>query len=472
MNITIANMKPDGSISEQVIKAAKESSAVVLQTSLNGAVQPGFDYETLDKLYEQAEDFDMLIENACDFMLRDGLLFVALGDLVHNRIAGALARRVRSAGGHVRVITDGCPALGAALAEGLLDGSAGVCVHTASTFTRMDDTSQVLVINEIDSALKASDLKLRLMSWYDDEYPVLLVDTRSGKCENILLCQLDGAPSYGYYTSVVIAPCALARKKRFTFADLLDVMARLRSRHGCPWDKEQTHESLKRYLIEEGYEVLDAIDAGDIDALADELGDVMLQVVFHARIAEQQGEFDISDVTTAICRKMIARHPHIFGDVVADTPEAVLSNWEQIKKEERGQQTQTDVLKNIPRSMPALMRSGKVQHKAAHVGFDFTEAAQAVDKLREEIDEVANAQSPDELADECGDLLFAAVNVVRLYGVEPETALQKATDKFIERFSLVERLAAERNVDMRTCGLDVLDSLWDEAKAAEVAKQS
>jgi len=150
----------------------------------------------------------------------------------------------------------------------------------------------------------------------------------------------------------------------------------------------------------------------------------------------------------------------------------VLSNWEQIKMEERGQQTQTDVLKNIPRSMPALMRSGKVQHKAAHVGFDFTEAAQAVDKLREEIDEVANAQSPDELADECGDLLFAAVNVVRLYGVEPETALQKATDKFIERFSLVERLAAERNVDMRTCGLDVLDALWDEAKAAEVAKQN
>lgn len=472
MNVTIAGMKPDGSISEQVQKAAREASAVVLQTSLNGTAQPGFAFETLDALYEQAEDFDRLIDSACDLMLRDGLMFVALGGFAHNRIAAALAQRVRAAGGQVRVISGGCPALGAALAEGLLDGSAGVCIHTASTFSRMDDTSQVLVINEIDSAYKASDLKLRLMLWYDDEYPVLLVDTRSGKCENILLCQLDGAPSYGYYTSVVIAPCALARKKRFTFTDLLEVMARLRSRHGCPWDKEQTHESLKRYLIEEGYEVLDAIDTGDMEALADELGDVLLQVVFHARIAEQQGEFDISDVTTAICRKMIARHPHIFGDVVANTPEVVLSNWEQIKKEERGQQTQTDVLQNIPRSMPALMRSGKVQHKAAHVGFDFTEAAQAVDKLREEIDEVANAQSPDELADECGDLLFAAVNVVRLYGVEPEMALQKATDKFIERFSLVERLATQRNVDMRTCGLDVLDALWDEAKAAEMAKRN
>jgi tetrapyrrole methylase family protein/MazG family protein len=472
MNITIAGMKPDGSISEHVLKAAKEASAVVLQTSLNGAVQPGFTYETLDALYDQAEDFDTLIESACSFMLRDGLMFVALGDLAHNRIAASLAQRARAAGGHVRVISDGSPALGAALAAGMLDGGAGVCVHTASTFTRMDDTSQVLVVNEIDSVFKASDLKLRLMAWYDDEYPVLLVDTRNGKGENILLCQLDGAASYGYYTSVVIVPCAKTRKNRFTFADLLDVMAQLRSRHGCPWDKAQTHESLKRYLIEEGYEVLDAIDTGDMDALADELGDVLLQVVFHARIAEQQGEFDISDVTTAICRKMISRHPHIFGDAAADTPEIVLSNWEQIKKEERGQQTQTDVLQSVPRSMPALMRSGKVQHKAAHVGFDLTEAAQAMDKLREEIAEVESADSPDELAVECGDLLFAAVNVVRLCGVEPETALQKATDKFITRFSLVERLAAERKVDMRTCGLAVLDALWAEVKAAEMDKQS
>ena len=398
MNVTIAGMKPDGSINEQVRQAAVSASAVVLQTSLEGVAETSFAFETLDALYDQAEDFDALLESACAFMMRDGLLFVALGDLAHNRIAATLARRVRDAGGHVRVITDGNTALGAALAAGLLDGNAGVCVHTASTFAHMDDTSLVLVIDEIDSVFKASDLKLKLMAWYGDEYPVFLVDTRSGKGENILLCQLDGAASYGYYTSVVIVPCSRVRKNRFTFADLVDVMAILRSRNGCPWDKAQTHASLKRYLIEEGYEVLDAIDADDMDALADELGDVLLQVVFHARIAQQQGEFDISDVTTAICRKMISRHTHIFGNAVADSPEAVLDNWEQIKKEERGQQTQADVLQSVPRSMPALMRSGKVQHKAAHVGFDFPEAAQAVDKLREEIAEVEGANSPDELA--------------------------------------------------------------------------
>jgi tetrapyrrole methylase family protein/MazG family protein len=468
MNITIAGMKPDGSLTEQIRQEAKRASAVVLQTGLAGTPDLDVDFETLDDVYDQAEDFDSLVDNACIRLIRDGLLFIALGNLFHNRIAASLSRRVHDAGGQVRVVSDGNPALNAALTAGLIDGSFGTCTHTASTFSRVEDTGVVLVIDEIDTRLKASDLKLKLTRWYDDEYPVFLVDTRSGKGENILLCQLDGAASYGYYTSMVIVPCRQVRKTRFTFTDLLDVMVRLRSRNGCPWDREQTHISLKRYLIEEGYEVLDAIDSGDMDALCDELGDVLLQVVFHARIAEQQGEFDISDVTTAICRKMISRHTHIFGDAVADTAQDVVNNWEQIKKNERGQQTQTDVLKSVPKSMPALMRSGKVQHKAAHVGFDFREVAQAMDKLREEIAEVEAESGGDALTEECGDLLFAAVNVVRLYGIEPETALQKATDKFINRFSLVEKLALEKNVDMHTCGLDILDVLWNEAKSAEV----
>ena len=467
MNIIIAGMRPDGSLSEQVRQAAKSASAVVLQTSLVGSSEPGFVYETLDGIYNGAEDFDSLVESACAFLLRDGLLFIALGDLCHNRIAAALARRINDTGGSVHVIPDGTPALCSALAAGLIDGGTGVCVHSASTFSRVDDTGLVLVINEIDSRFKASELKLKLAAWYGDEYPVYLVDTRSALGENILLCQLDGAALYGYYTSVVIVPCQ-ASKTRFTFADLLDVMARLRSRNGCPWDREQTHATLKRYLIEESYEVLEAIDDDDMEALADELGDVLLQVVFHARIAEQQGEFDISDVTTAICRKMISRHTHIFGDAVASTPQDVVNNWEQIKKNERGQQTQTDVLRSVPKSMPALMRSGKVQHKAAHVGFDFPNVAQAMDKLKEEISEVEAASGEDALTEECGDLLFSIVNVVRLYGIEPETALQKATDKFIARFAQVEKLAAERNVDMHTCGIDILNAMWSEAKAAEM----
>ncbi len=466
MNITIGSMSPDGRINDEVRQTAASASAVVLQTGHIGGPDFRFEYQTLDDFYDASEDFDALTESACSFLLKDGLLFVTLGDVYLNRIAATLVRRVLDGGGHVSVISGGDPALCAAFAAGLIDGSAGVCVHTASTFSRISDTSLVLAVNEIDSRFKASDLKLRLASWYGDEYPVFLADTRSGKGENILLCQLDVAASYGYYTSVVIVPCGMVRKNRFTFVDLLDVMARLRSRSGCPWDKAQTHASLKRYLIEEGYEVLEAIDDDDMDALADELGDVLLQVVFHARIAEQQGEFDITDVTTAICRKMISRHTHIFGDAVADTPQDVVNNWEQIKKAERGQHTQTDVLKSVPKSMPALMRSGKVQHKAAHVGFDFPDAAQAVDKLKEEMAEVLAETGQEALAEECGDLLFAAVNVVRLLGVEPETALQKATDKFISRFALVEQLAAQRDVDMQSCGIETLDALWEEAKTA------
>ncbi len=464
MHITIAGMSPDGHISDRVLTAARGANAVVLQTSVAGNTDLDIDHDTLDSLYEASEDFDALTDNACAFLMRDGLLFITLGDYCHNLIAAELVRRVLDDGGTVNAIPYGDPALSAAFAAGLIDGSCGVCVHSASSFERVSDTGLFLIVNEIDSRYKASDLKLKLSGSYGDEYPAFLVDTRSGKGENILLCQLDGAASYGYYTSVVIVPCRLVSKNRFLFADLVDVMARLRSRSGCPWDKAQTHATLKRYLIEEGYEVLEAIDDDDMDALADELGDVLLQVVFHARIGEQQGEFDINDVTTAICRKMISRHTHIFGDAVAETPQAVVNNWEQIKKEERGQQSQTDVLRSVPKSMPALMRSGKVQHKAAHVGFDFPAVSYAVDKLREELSEVLAENEKEALTEECGDLLFAAVNVVRLLDVEPETALQKSTDKFITRFALVERLATERGMDMRQCGIEVLDSLWDEAK--------
>ncbi len=465
MHITIAGMSPDGYMNDKVLAAVKSASSVVLQTLRAGNPPPDMVYDTLDSLYDTSDDFDALTDTACGRLSHDGLLFVTLGDFCHNRIAAALVRRVLDAGGTVSTIPYADPALSSAFASGLLDGASGVSIHPASSFTRVSDTSMALVISEIDSRLLASDVKLKLAGSYGDEYPVFLVDTRSGKGENILLCQLDGAPSYGYYTSVVIVPCQIVHKSRFLFTDLVDVMAKLRSRSGCPWDKAQTHVSLKRYLIEEGYEVLEAIDNEDLDALYDELGDVLLQVVFHARIGEQQGEFDISDVTTAICRKMISRHTHIFGDAVADTPQDVVNNWEQIKKDERGQQSQTDVLMSVPKSMPGLMRSGKVQHKAAHVGFDFPDAAQAMDKLREEMAEVMAETDKDALTEECGDLLFAAVNVVRLLGVEPETAMQKATDKFIARFALVERLADERHVDMQHCGIEMLDTLWNEAKA-------
>ena len=465
MHLTIGSMDANGNLTEAVLEAAKLAGSVVLQTRIGHALDDmGIAYQTLDGLFETAEDFDNLINMACELLTQDGVLFIVLGDICSNRIASAACACVRESGGSVHVIPNGDAALCAAFAQGVADATGGVAVFTASSFSRANDTGITLVINEIDSRLVASELKLKLSKYYDDEYNVLIVDTRSTIVKNIPLCYLDAEPSYGYYTSVVLPYCPLEQKKRFTFSDLVSVMKRLRSPDGCPWDKEQTHESLGRYLIEEGYEVLDAIDAGDADALSDELGDVLLQVIFHARIAQQQGHFDDTDITTAICAKMISRHTHIFGDIKADTPDAVISNWEQIKKGEKGQRTQTEVLKGVPRSMPALMRSGKVQHKAAHVGFDFENVAQAMDKLREEMVEVVHSTDAQNLFEECGDLLFAAVNVVRLLKIEPEIALQKATDKFISRFEIVEKLADEQGIVLSECSLPKLDQLWEKAK--------
>ncbi len=464
MHLTIASMNATGEIHEDVRKIAHQTSRVILQTKIGHALKDDIAYDSLDDLYESADDFDALAALACERLMLDGTLFIVLGDICRNTIAAYAVKRIIQSGGSVSVIPDGSPALCAAFAAGAADGLNGVLSFSAASFTRVCDTDAALVIDEIDSRLKASDLKLKLSRVYDDEHPLFIADIRSMCGKIIPLCLLDAEPSYGYYTSVVVASCPLEQKRRYTFCDLVTVMERLRSRNGCPWDREQTHLSLKRYLVEESYEVLEAIDNDDMDALYDELGDVLLQVVFHARIAQQHGEFDISDVTTAICSKMISRHTHIFGCAVANSPDDVISNWEQIKKGEKGQQTQTEVLQGVPKSMPALMRSGKVQHKAAHVGFDFTEVSQAFDKLLEEIEEVKQSRDNAALQNECGDLLFSAVNVVRLLGVEPETALQKATDKFISRFAVVEKMAAEQNVDMRSCGIEKLDELWDKAK--------
>ncbi len=464
MRMTIACMNANGHIHEDVLEAAHRASRVILQTKIGHTLgNAGIAYESLDGLYETAGDFDELISLACEKLIVDNTLFIVLGDICRNTIAAAVVRRVKQDGGRVSVIPDGNPALCAAFAAGAVDGSRGVISFSASSFTQVCDTDAVVVIDEIDTRFMASELKLKLSRIYGDEHQAFLVDIRSLDGKIIPLCMLDAEPSYGYYTSVVLLSCPMEQKGRYTFTDLVAVMERLRSRTGCPWDREQTHESLKRYLVEESYEVLEAIDDKDMDALYDELGDVLLQVVFHARIAQQQGEFDISDVTTAICSKMISRHTHIFGNAVAKSPDDVINNWEIIKKGEKGQQTQTEVLQSVPKSMPALMRSGKVQHKAAHVGFDFTDVSQAFDKLFEEIGEVRQS-GENALAEECGDLLFSAVNVVRLLGVEPETALQKATDKFISRFAIVESIAALEDVDMRSCGIEKLDELWDKAK--------
>ena len=256
------------------------------------------------------------------------------------------------------------------------------------------------------------------------------------------------------------------------FEELVRVMKRLRAPEGCPWDREQTHSSLKPYMLEEVYEALEAIDAENDSELCKELGDVLLQVVFHAQIAEEEDRFTIEDVAGAIVEKLVRRHPHVFADAEVDSTEHVIANWEEIKKQERrdaGQQNPSH-LDGIPKSLPALMRAQRMQARAARQGFDWREVGGALDKVEEEFAELRRENeegSTDTVEAELGDLLFSLVNVSRFLHVDPEQALQRAIAKFEKRFRSVESALREREQSMRNSTLEELDALWDEAKKHE-----
>lgn len=257
------------------------------------------------------------------------------------------------------------------------------------------------------------------------------------------------------------------KRERYSFEDLRDIVKILREPGGCPWDAEQTHKSTRNSLLEEAYEVADAIDLCDSDALCEELGDLLLQIVFHSRIAEEEKSFEMDNITDGICKKLILRHPHVFGDVVAETTEKVLDNWDAIKREEKSQKTYYDTLASVPRAFPALMRAAKVQKRASKAGFDWDSAEGALAKLPEELSEFKEAvASGDDAAitEEFGDILFSAVNVSRFYGIDAENALALATDKFMSRFKAVEDRVNESGRDMKELSLEELDAVWNEIK--------
>ncbi|NLK89334.1 MAG: nucleoside triphosphate pyrophosphohydrolase [Clostridiaceae bacterium] len=272
---------------------------------------------------------------------------------------------------------------------------------------------------------------------------------------------------------------------RYAIDDLVEIMAFLRSDRGCPWDREQTHASLKKNLLEEAYEAIDAIDNGIPEKLCDELGDVLLQVVLHAQLAREAGQFDFNDVVRCICRKMISRHTHIFGQDRAASPEEALDTWEKNKLIEKGHTSQAQVLQDVPRVLPSLHRSFKVQQKAAQVGFDWDDASGPLAKINEELEEIMKIRAStqqavekgemrQEIADravagEVGDFLFAAVNYARHLNVQPEIALNQSTEKFIRRFSRVEELAGRQGFAWNEMSLATMNQLWEQAKEEEQA---
>ncbi len=254
-------------------------------------------------------------------------------------------------------------------------------------------------------------------------------------------------------------------KSRYDIYDLERIVALLRSERGCPWDREQTHESIRRNFLEEAYEAVEAIDEKDPGHLREELGDVLIQIVFHARIEEEQGSFSLGDVADAICKKLIYRHPHVFGDVKAESSDEVMHNWDQLKRLEKSQPTTSSAMDSVASSLPALWRAEKIQDKAKKVGFDWPDVSGALDKLFEEAGELKDAvQSGEGIEEELGDLLFSAVNVARFTGVDAEDALHAACVKFVKRFKYVEQEAMNMGRRLEDMTLEEMDRLYAKAK--------
>ncbi|MBR4435451.1 MAG: nucleoside triphosphate pyrophosphohydrolase [Clostridia bacterium] len=437
---------------------------------------------SFDEYYNDSFDFDELNERIAARLIAelDGVQsvgFAVLGRGAGEALYASLKLAADRAGAEVKLL----PSSGYASAALAAVFNSGVAyfsdydIRTASSL-RAASVGTPLVIEEVDTLLRAGEVKLELGEYYPDEFTVHIASMDASGEYSVRSLPLrlidagENAPLYGAATVLVLERCTLEACTRHGFEALMAVMRRLRAPGGCPWDAEQTHRSLRSSLIEEAYEVLDALDREDLTALEEELGDLLLQIVFHAIIEEERSEFNMRDVITGIVNKLIYRHPHVFGEVNVSGSDEVLVNWENLKQKEKHLETVADAMRAVPAAFPALMRSYKIQKKAAHIGFDWTNALDALQKVAEETAEVREALgggSADDIYEEVGDLLFACVNVARLVKVDPELALSAATDKFMRRFILMERMIIADGLDFGALSLEEMDQYWDLVKKSE-----
>ena len=449
------------------VERMKKAGKLILRTGEAGCArylrEQGIAFDTLDSLYDQAEDFDELTALCVKRILKEAesapVLYAVL-DPERDETVRALRER-----GAVTEEVPGVPLSAEALAEA---GFPSV-YRCAATDLPQALGDLPLMIEEIDDRLLAGEIKLRLLGVYGEDQPVrFFPPAEQGKrraCLTIPLQDLDRQKAYDRTVCALIQPLPLKEKRRYTFEDLVHVMSVLRGENGCPWDLKQDHHSLRPYLIEEAYETAAAIDEEDWDHVAEELGDVLLQVVFQANIGRQYGTFELSDITTAICRKMIERHPHIFSGVRADTAQEVTENWEEIKRRQRGLATVSDAMRDVSRGLPPLMRAEKVQRKASLGGFDFERPEDAVRKVHEEADEVLEllrqGNNPEE---ELGDLLFACVSAARMANAECEALLLSATEKFITHFTRMENQIKADKKELKSLTLQEKVVYWEGSK--------
>ena len=326
------------------------------------------------------------------------------------------------------------------------------------------DVNSFNIITQVYDLESASRLKVKLMEIYPEDVNSLIIDVLGENVKKVPLFMLDQEKNYGFSTYFCILPIEISKNRVYNVDNLLRIVKLLRSPDGCPWDKKQTHHSIRQHVIEEAYEVVDAIDNDDVDNLVEELGDLLLQVVFHAELGSEEGYFNFSDVVTDVCKKMYFRHPHVFGDVKANDVEEALTSWENSKLKEKNLTSYTDNLKNVPKALSTLSRSYKIQKRAAEVGFDWSDAQGAVLKIKEELLEFIeeyNNHNIENMEEEFGDLLFALVNFARFEKINPDIALNKTINKFIDRFEYIEKNSTK---DLKQMTLKEMDELWEESK--------
>ena len=468
--LTIAPLSTPQTLTISAWKAIEGASRLFLQTAEHPSARPvleaGLSYVSMDDLYADSADYDELNEAIADRLTSgDSAVYAVMGGGCYSQLASIQHACERK--GFELVQLPGVAYYQAAFPE----AQAGQA-YTANDLPQTLDTDRPLYVSELDNPLSAGEVKLKLQRFYPDEYPVVLaVQQPSGDYDRrtVPLYALDREKGFFASTVLYVPPLAFEQKRSYGYEDLLTVLRRLRAPDGCPWDREQTHESLKKDLREECYELMDAIDEDSDEHMVEECGDLLMNVLFHPIIAEEQGRFDERDVTTEIVSKLIYRHPHVFGTVHVTSSAEVLKNWDALKRKEKGQETVAAALRSVSRSFPALLRCQKVQKKARKVGFDFDTAADAFYKIGEEAEEVRSAMaSGQDLEKEMGDLLFAVMNVCRLLGFDGEETLHAATDKFIRRFEQMEKNIENDGKKLTEMTLPEMDRYWEAAKMTEL----
>jgi tetrapyrrole methylase family protein/MazG family protein len=479
--ITILGLGPGdpGLLTRQAWDVLQNAAEIQLRTRQHPVVDglpPHIQLRSFDSLYESAESFEQVYEQIVEQVLAlgrrpQGVLYAVPGHpFVAEATAPEIVRRARLEGIPVRVI-EGLSFLEPAFTALGLDPFPHLALvdalQLAASHVPPFPPGVPALVAQIHSPVIASDVKLTLMSLYPDEHPVKLVHaagTPGQMVEELALYEIDRSPHIGLLTALYLPPLA----PQTSFEAFLEVVAHLRAPDGCPWDREQTHRSLRGDLLEETYEALASMDADDVDGMREELGDLLLLILLHTQIASDEGEFTIADVLSGIHTKIVYRHPHVFGDFQVKDEQHLLQNWERLKAQERLEngKGEASLLDGVSPALPALAQAELYQKRAARVGFDWPDVKGVVDKLEEELGEVHQAAEGEEQAAEIGDLLFAVANLARWFRVEPESALREANARFRKRFTYIEQAARAQERAVSDLTLDEMEALWQQAKKA------